>query len=518
MSFNCRMALAASAVALCAGSSFAQLRVATWNISNYSGGLESDLKTAFYADFQGRSMSPDVLMGLEMLSQTAVDNLTRFLNDGYQTATGSPNRPWVSAPYDNGPDTDDCVIYRSDKMAFVAKSLVISGGNINGAPRNVYRYDMRLAGYTGNAAQIALVPVHMKSGSSGTDQSRRQVEALAIRNNFNALNTAVPSRAYIVGGDFNIQASTQTAYGTLVNSPTLGQVVDPIKTPGNWNNNGAFRFVHTQDPATSGAAGGMDDRHDQLLISSNLVDGSGFDYVGNANIAYSTSTWNDSNHSYRAWGNDGTSYNLSITIAGNTMVGSAIAQALFNCASGLGHLPVFLDLRVPAKASTNVASIIFPDALVGDIAQQTLTVTNSADVALWTVNGVSSLKYSLALSGAGFSTPAGNFVEPIDALPADGINHVVTLSTATPGAYSGTITLSTDDPDRPSIAVPVSGNVYCPTDLTRDFEVDFGDFLAFFNCYDVGEGPGSECADLDGNPGIDFGDFLAFFNGYDAGC
>ena len=75
-----------------------------------------------------------------------------------------------------------------------------------------------------------------------------------------------------------------------------------------------------------------------------------------------------------------------------------------------------------------------------------------------------------------------------------------------------------DDPDRPSIAVPVSGNVYCPTDLTRDFEVDFGDFLAFFNCYDVAEGPGSECADLDGNPGVDFGDFLTFFNGYDAGC
>ena len=53
-----------------------------------------------------------------------------------------------------------------------------------------------------------------------------------------------------------------------------------------------------------------------------------------------------------------------------------------------------------------------------------------------------------------------------------------------------------------------------PTDLNDDGVVDFGDFLAFFNCYDV-EGP---CADLDGNEGVDFGDFLFFFNGYDVEC
>jgi hypothetical protein len=51
-------------------------------------------------------------------------------------------------------------------------------------------------------------------------------------------------------------------------------------------------------------------------------------------------------------------------------------------------------------------------------------------------------------------------------------------------------------------------------DLTLDGSIDFGDFLAFFNCYDLED----SCADLDGNPGVDFGDFLAFFNGYDLGC
>jgi hypothetical protein len=54
----------------------------------------------------------------------------------------------------------------------------------------------------------------------------------------------------------------------------------------------------------------------------------------------------------------------------------------------------------------------------------------------------------------------------------------------------------------------------CAGDINCDESVDFGDFLAFFNCFDT-ETP---CADIDGNPGVDFGDFLAFFNAYDAGC
>ncbi len=77
------------------------------------------------------------------------------------------------------------------------------------------------------------------------------------------------------------------------------------------------------------------------------MDGVHLDYIGNPAVPYSTTTWDDPNHSYRSWGNDGTSYNTSLTISRNTMVGSVIAQALVSSASGGGHLPVFLDLLVP---------------------------------------------------------------------------------------------------------------------------------------------------------------------------
>ncbi len=54
----------------------------------------------------------------------------------------------------------------------------------------------------------------------------------------------------------------------------------------------------------------------------------------------------------------------------------------------------------------------------------------------------------------------------------------------------------------------------CPGDLTGEGDVDFADFLLFFNCFDQD----LPCADINGEPGVDFGDFLAFFNAYDAGC
>ena len=91
----------------------------------------------------------------------------------------------------------------------------------------------------------------------------------------------------------------------------------------------------------------MDDRHDQILLSAGLIDGEGIDYVGHAAIAHSLSTWNDPNHSYTAWGNDGTSYNTTLRITGNQMVGSVIASALVTSAVDGGHLPVFLDIEIP---------------------------------------------------------------------------------------------------------------------------------------------------------------------------
>lgn len=54
----------------------------------------------------------------------------------------------------------------------------------------------------------------------------------------------------------------------------------------------------------------------------------------------------------------------------------------------------------------------------------------------------------------------------------------------------------------------------CLADLTGEGEVDFADFLQFFNAYDTGD----PAADVNGCDDVEFGDFLLFFNAYDTGC
>jgi predicted RecA/RadA family phage recombinase len=240
-------------------------------------------------------------------------------------------------------------------------------------------------------------------------------------------------------------------------------------------------MIHTQDPADP--AGGMDDRHDQILIGTSLIDGSGLDYIGNQSIPWNLSTFNDPNHSYRCWGNDGTSYNTTLKISGNAMVGATIAQALVATANGLGHLPVYLDLRVPAKV-TSPTTLSFGTVNVGDVASVSLTVTNSGDVAKWTAAGIDALNYSLAGS-AGFTAPAGAFVE---AAGGGSNSHIITINTSTPGIKSGTVTINSDAPEQPARIVTITGEVVappaCPADFNNDGFVDFTDFDAYVTAFE----------------------------------
>ncbi len=490
-----------------AGSVSAQLRVATWNISNYGGGRAADLQNAIYASFEGRSMRPDVIVTQEFLNVSARDAFLQILN----SAPGSPG-DWATVQFIDGPDTDSAFFYRTSKVVALGVTIVSFGANDPQPPRNTYRYDFHPVGYGGGngSGTIAWYAVHMKAGSSSTDQARRQVEAQRIRDDF--LGTIVPRGwAGVVAGDFNIQSSNQAAYQTLAGAGAA--FLDPIKTPGSWNNNSAFRFVHTQDPA---GAGGMDDRHDQILISPALANGNGLDYIGDPSQAYSTTTWDDPNHSYRAWGNDGSSFDLTLRVAGNTMVGPSIAQSLINVCNGAGHLPIMLDMKVHAVAAAT-SGLNFGSVAQGSPASVTLQVWNSANASLWTSAGVDSLRYTLAGS-AGFGVPGGTFSDSA----GGGFNsHTITIDTSTPGVKSGFITVASNGWNTGSISIPITGEVLppaCPADFDGDGFVDLFDFDAFVACFEgVGCPPGTS-ADFDNDGFVDLFDFDAFIAAFENGC
>ncbi|MGB7161101.1 MAG: hypothetical protein WBD40_23780 [Tepidisphaeraceae bacterium] len=414
----------------------AQLRVATWNISNYtedSTDRSAALKTAVYGAFSGRSMSPDVFMTQEFTSQGAVNNFLDVLN----TAANSPG-DWAAAPFVNGADTDSAFFYRTSKVTFAGQTTVIAGvgGSSTQPPRNVQRYDVSLNGYAapGAAPNLALYSVHMKAADTATDRARRQTEANAIRANAALLPAGTQ---FLVGGDFNTPDSADPGYARLVESTAnnAGRFADPINTPGDWAADSAFRFVHTQDPSGSG---GMDDRYDMMLLGTGLKDGKGFEYIGNANVAYSTSTWNDPNHSYRAWGNDGGSFNSTIRTTNNAMVGQSIAEALKTAStSNGGHLPIFLDLRTPAELARGIATINFGDVDLGDLESRAFNIFNGVDASIWGAGGVETLAYTMSAGGA-FAVPGGTFTD----VAGGGVNgHLVSLDTSTLGLKTGAINL-----------------------------------------------------------------------------
>ena len=465
--FSSPRVLVATLVA-CAGlatTAHAQLRVAAWNISFWNGtNRVEDVKTVVYGEFSGRKLAPDVFLLQEFSDANSLTVFVAAMN----AATGSPG-DWVGAPFVTGPDSEAVCIFRSGKASLVGNitwTVALADPGTTGQPRNTYAYDIRPAGYSAPAAAIRMYSVHLKSGSGTTDNTRRLIETQRIRDNAagidtNGVGTAKPAAyQFIIGGDLNMQRANQTSYGELIGSQAnnAGRFFDPINAAFSWNNNEAYKYLHTQDPT---GAGGMDDRHDQLLLSAGLIDGVGMDYIGNPAITYSNTTWNDPNHSYRCWGNDGTSYGTTLTVTGNTMVGPIIAQALKNAATAPqgvgGHLPVYLDLKVPGKISP-LATINFGTVQQSASAQQSVMIGNNGDTAKWTAAGIANVTYTLAAS-AGFTAPGGTFN---DAAGSSLNSHTITMNTATPGMKSGTLTIASNDVDIPSLVVNITGTVSAP--------------------------------------------------------
>ncbi len=443
-----RIAVAAALCACATGTAMGQLRIATWNVTNYDGGdaaRNPDFATAIYGEFQGRSLSPDIIVGQEFQDSSGVTLFLGMLN----SAANSPG-DWAAAtftPANPSGAFGNALFYRTSQVDFINQA-VISGGT---APRVNNRYLIRLENYTGPGAEFYIYSTHMKAGSSSSDQSRRSSEAQRIVDNVALL----PDDANVMlMGDFNIQSSSQAAYATLISNG----FIDPIRRPGSWQNNSAFRNIHTQDPA-----GQVDDRYDQILITSPIDNSNGLRYLpatpgGITTIPYTNivGVWDDPNHSYRSWGNDasGNGTSSGLRISGNTMVGATIAQALADSAQPAGHLPVYFDLGVPARmALAPVGDLDFGQVAPGGTAQIVITVSNTSDVGMWG-DALDDLQYSFATTGD-FSAPAGTF----NAVAGASNMHTISMGTNVGGQKSGSLTINAPSSEFPETVINLTGEV-----------------------------------------------------------
>lgn len=398
----------------------AQLRIVDYNTANSSvlprAGMDTILAAIGDESTNGIARDIDVLC---LQEQAAVSTTTQAIVGLMNQVTGTTNyaRGQVNAGTTGAGRVG--VVYNTQTVQLIAEAQF----TFTGSARSTMRYQFRPIGYD-SAADFYVYVDHYKAGDTSTDQQRRDDHSTALRANADTL----PAGANILyTGDFNIQSSSEAMYGNLLAAGN-GQAVDPINVSGSWHDNNNLRYTHTQSPTTSTAgglvAGGMDDRFDFQLVSSDVKDGEGMSYIGPAVGDISVAQ-----HSYHAFGNNGTHVlNGAINVPSNTAQPMNVLNAL-NTVSD--HIPVVADYQLPAKMGVELAAT--PARLIeGASASLDVTVSNVAPVAV--AIGADELDFNVAGSGA--LSGGGSGADP--AL-GSGVVRSLTLDTATPGAASGSV-------------------------------------------------------------------------------
>ncbi|MGH7723814.1 MAG: choice-of-anchor D domain-containing protein [Candidatus Eiseniibacteriota bacterium] len=441
------------------------VRIVNYNLLNWSA--TSGPARVPYMRAIMRGTTPDIVVSQEMIDQGGVDlfrdQVLNVLEPGQ----------WASAPFSNGPDTDNACFFRTSKFTFLDKVEVAT------ALRNATRYHLRLAGYTSAEAEVYVYSFHLKASDGTTEQQQRLAEMQLIRANAETL----PFGSHVLMcGDYNVYFGAEPAFQYALSSvgSDIGRMKDPINQIGNWHDNPIYASVHTQSPRTlsfgGGATGGMDDRFDFILTSYNWDDDLGMELLENT---------------YRAYGQDGLHLNVAISAPpANAAVGQAMADSLMQASD---HIPVMADIRVPARMDVPLTPIAFGTVIVGATAEATLTLSNPASLPGETLSGSFDPPVGFSAPGGGFVVPAGTTSGP----------QTIAMDTATPGNKAGDLGIFSNAPDNGGFAeIALSGTVLAHAAASSESLVvtvldtlDFGEQLAGgFNdqtgrLYNPGSGP-----------------------------
>jgi hypothetical protein len=401
------------------------LRLINYNVLNYPGSSGPTRDPSYRTILA--PLSPDVFVAEEMVSAAGCTEFLGSLN------TMEPGQ-WANVPFLDGNDTDSELFYKPSKVQFLGQWAFYP--NPANLLRYVHVYRLKPVGYSSAAAEFRLYSLHLKA-SQGFE-AQRLAECTGLRDSLNAMPAG--THAFICG-DFNFYTGLEPGMQKLIESQAnnIGQVYDPLGFQNvTWQDNLALQPVWTQSPcktsdvgcAPGAATGGLDDRFDLILPTNPFKDGVGLELIAGTYIAV---------------GNDGLHHNNSIQDPPTIPEGAAYATALHSVSD---HLPVRVDIRLPALLSVSSAPIAFGTVITGATAGATLSVSNGAPAP------GEVLSYAYA-PPAGFTAPAGTLTAAAGATNLDPI----ALDTSTPGAFSGGLELASNSVDGPNVSIPLSGTV-----------------------------------------------------------
>ena len=294
-------------------------RIMTYNILNYQ---DDNQRETNYIDIL-TAIEPNILIIQEILGNEGFLNFQEDVLDIL-----NPNQ-WSGANFTNQSAQQDIALYYFHDMFTLLESNVVETAQSSGT-RDVIEWVLM---HNSSEVEFNIYGAHFKASSGNSNAQQRLEEATILRNHLNQL---AESSFFILAGDLNIYSNnseSEPCFEMLIGSQdnNNGQLFDPINRIGHWHNNSSFADVHTQSPRTSsfggGANGGMDDRFDWLLVSSQFLDESSIlKYIENSYVTY---------------GNDGNHFNDAINSGSNSAFSNDIAEALHDASD---HLPVYMDL------------------------------------------------------------------------------------------------------------------------------------------------------------------------------
>ena len=267
---------------------------------------------------------PDIFMICELETEAGAN---RILN----TSLNDQGNEFLMAPFEpsqsGDPDHQQIIFYRKGMFSLEAWEVLPT------SVRDINHYTLKLntADQQSDPVKVEVFVTHLKS-STGTANQLLRLEM--VQQFTNKLESLDPDSFVLFAGDFNLYTASEPAYQELLDSTNAIVMVDPIDSPGSWNNNINFQDIHSQStrissgPFGAGAGGGLDDRCDFIMMSETMQNNPKWKYVAN---------------SYKSFGNNGNCFDNSINspdCSGD--FSQSLRDNLYNMSD---HLPIVMHLE-----------------------------------------------------------------------------------------------------------------------------------------------------------------------------
>tara|TARA_B100001059_G_scaffold61895_1_gene57823 strand:- start:1989 stop:3821 length:1833 start_codon:yes stop_codon:yes gene_type:complete len=426
-------------IAMISSSVHAQVRVINYNIAQLRGNqaaLASVLNEMSSDDHAGQA-HPVSIMVFQEVTQDTFNALNSMLSPLYTAGTYTNTN-------EDSYGGAQAVFYRSDVVFEVPSG---HDGTFTGAGRRARRWQFRLTGFSDPFVDFYVYSGHLKAGTGESNEEDRLFGAENIKENIEELSG---DPHVIVCGDFNFYSNNESAYQAILNYGT-DQILDPLGS-GSWSG-GGNASKHTQSPRVISddglASGGMDDRFDFQLHTTNLSGSRGLKMISG---------------SMRAVGNDGNHYNDAINdgnnsyFPGETARSNSLANNLHNASD---HIPVMVDYRIPASMTATMFNSGFGTIIAGGELELFVNVKNSCSPAYagggsdmaWYLSGEEGIQ---GVSGSGMLSPGEDEWTPFTIMPTGS------------GVVSGTLLVNSDDDfvQGSPAEIPITGTVLRHSDAS----------------------------------------------------